>query len=138
LIPEAPVRIPDLSDSELETPVTIVKGEAMAVCMTCGVEKAAFMSDLCTRCVDKAIPAPKVERVPPAGTTRMPEKGSAASCIALGVVALLIGLFFLIDPSSGSPEYGMPHVANIHKLTLGQTFSIMGAIFLAAGLRPRG
>ena len=117
----------------------------MAICKACGVEKAGFMSDLCSNCMDKpAAPSPSAQSI--ASTAASPtaqsfistqEQGSASTCLALGVLSLLIGLYFLIDPTTGSSsEYGS-QVANIHKLTLGETFSIMGAIFLAAGLRPR-
>ncbi|MBB3277426.1 MULTISPECIES: hypothetical protein [unclassified Pseudoxanthomonas] len=120
----------------------------MAICKACGIEKANFMSDLCGNCMDKRVtPSPSVQsfsapaQSPPAAQSFAQEKGSVSACLVLGVVFLLIGLYFLIDPTTNSSSpYGsidLPKVANIHKLTLGQTFSIMGAVFLAAGLRPR-
>lgn len=43
--------------------------------------------------------------------------------------------FLLVAP--GEPtEFGARAIANIHRLTLGETSSIVGAIFLAAGIRP--
>jgi hypothetical protein len=120
----------------------------MAICKVCGVRKAGLFSDLCVDCMDKPEKSsPTSQPVAPpdvaSDTTRtdFQEQGSASTCITLGVMSLLIGLYFLADPTTASSSaYGsvdMPQIANIHKLTLGETFSIMGAIFLAAGLRPR-
>ena len=45
-----------------------------------------------------------------------------------------------MDPTITVPGYagiGTEKVANIHMMTLGETLSIVGAIFLAAAMRPR-
>jgi hypothetical protein len=63
----------------------------------------------------------------------------------LGLCCCAIGLVFLLNPeapvdrsSLGLYESALPGgVANLHKLALGQTFTIVGAIFLAAAWRPR-
>jgi hypothetical protein len=65
------------------------------------------------------------------------EAGSAPLCIALGIAFMLAGGYFLLIAPGGSTEFGARAIANIHRLTLGETSSIVGAIFLAAGIRPR-
>jgi len=45
----------------------------------------------------------------------------------IGIISLLAGLFFLISPTSG-----IDGVISIHKLTIGETLSIVGAVFIAA------
>lgn len=117
----------------------------MAICKECGVEKARMMSDLCGKCISKVpVSISNNEQISDDEQleTHSSRGGSASTCIVLGVLCLAIGLYFLFNPTTDiSSVYGaedLPKVANIHKLTLGQTFSIIGAIFLAAGLRPRG
>lgn len=56
-------------------------------------------------------------------------RGSAATCVLTGLLFLGVGLHFLLWNTS--------EVVNLHRLTLGETFSIVGAIFLAVGIRPR-
>jgi hypothetical protein len=52
--------------------------------------------------------------------------------LAVGVVLIAIGLWFLlISPSVGTLD-GQP-IANFHKLTLGATATLAGAILFAAG-----
>jgi uncharacterized membrane protein len=64
--------------------------------------------------------------------SREETRGSDVACVILGVLFLVVGLYFLLNPSNAGSD-----VANMHRLTLGETLSIMGAIFLAAGIRPR-
>ncbi len=61
------------------------------------------------------------------------ERGSTAACVALGLVALAIGLYFLINPSAG----GYGNIANMHALAVGQALTIAGAVLLGLGIRPR-
>ncbi len=53
----------------------------------------------------------------------------ARRCVVLGSVSLALGLYFLII----APSEGGAGIANLHRLTLGETFTITGAIFLSAG-----
>ncbi|BCB08134.1 hypothetical protein HHSLTHF2_20240 [Vreelandella venusta] len=49
----------------------------------------------------------------------------------IGCLFIAVGFYFLlIDPGSGN-------IANLQKLNIGQTCSIIGAIFVAAEWRPR-
>ncbi len=65
--------------------------------------------------------------------------GSEALCITLGLLFGCIGLWFLVvSPSIGTVELLGGDVVNLHRLALGETSSIVGAIFLAAAMRPRG
>jgi hypothetical protein len=55
------------------------------------------------------------------------------------LISLAIGLYFLLNPEAPA-QYGSSYssgVVSIQKLTLGDTFTIVGAIFLAAAWRPR-
>ncbi|MDH1243892.1 MULTISPECIES: hypothetical protein [unclassified Stenotrophomonas] len=61
------------------------------------------------------------------------ERGSAAGCVVLGLVALAIGLYFLINPSAS----GYGNIANMHALAVGQALTIAGAVLLGLGIRPR-
>ena len=70
-------------------------------------------------------------------------RGSVGACIAIGGLSLLIGVYFLlVNPSQeiagAYPAIVGVRVANTHRLALGETFSIIGAIFIAVGIRPRG
>lgn len=131
----------------------------MATCKRCGSKDAGFLSDICGKCCNE-IYGPKApsgelrpdglkqdhdqtaQPVAPAGPQGTAEdwRGSAALCILLGLACLAIGAYLLIDPTVSVPGYagiGREKVANIHMMTLGETLSIVGAIFLAAGIRPR-
>lgn len=70
-------------------------------------------------------------------STAATQAGSATACLATGTLFLVVGLYFLFNPSEPGAYGEVSHVANIHRLTIGETLSIVGAIFLAAGLRPR-
>jgi len=61
------------------------------------------------------------------------ERGSTAACVASGLVALAIGLYFLINPSAS----GYGNVANMHALAVGQALTVAGAVLLGMGIRPR-
>jgi hypothetical protein len=64
--------------------------------------------------------------------------GSESACIVLGLLLLLVGAYFLIvNPSEGGAGILGRDVVNLQRLYLGQTAAICGAVFLAAGLRPR-
>jgi hypothetical protein len=63
-------------------------------------------------------------------------KGSAGWCIGLGLLFLAAGAWFLVVDPTGGEVMGRS-IVNSHKVTLGQTAAIVGAIFLAAGIRPR-
>ncbi len=89
-------------------------------CSKCGA-KLPLGIGLTTR-TDAAAPAPVA-----AGN------GSATACILLGVVALAVGLYFLLNPSAD----GYRDVANLHALAMGQAFTIAGTILLGFGIRPR-
>jgi uncharacterized membrane protein HdeD (DUF308 family) len=60
------------------------------------------------------------------------ENGSFYTCFVFGFVSLAAGLYFLFNPSEG-----VSNITNLHRLTLGETFTICGSIFIAAGIRPR-
>lgn len=54
---------------------------------------------------------------------------------SVGCLFLAIGFYFLlIDPGSST---SVGNIANLQKLNIGQTCSIIGAIFIAAEWRPR-
>lgn len=53
-----------------------------------------------------------------------------------GGLFMVTGLYFLTVAPSVGGEFR--EVVNLQRLTMGETFTIVGAIFAAAGLRPRG
>lgn len=123
----------------------------MAKCKRCG-KPARFMLDVCQECSELSgaefLAAPAAQSaVDPAPATPsasrpelapVPQGGSKALCMTLGLVFLLIGAYFLLAaPSGDSPESLDRAVVNIHRLVLGQTAATVGAIFLAVGIRPR-
>jgi len=60
------------------------------------------------------------------------QHGSATACIVLGLLALTVGLYFLIDPSVS----GYGNIANMHALAVGQALTVAGAVLLGLGIRP--
>jgi hypothetical protein len=72
---------------------------------------------------------------------------SRAPLTLLGLACLAVGVFYLVNPeapvnidrsSLGVFSTAIPEsVVNLQKLIIGQTFTIAGAIFLAAAWRPR-
>ena len=60
-------------------------------------------------------------------------------CFIPGLTCSVVGGYFLIVPSEGSAEFlgRSIELVNFHRLYLGQTLTIIGAIFLAAAIRPR-
>lgn len=96
----------------------------MPTCPKCQAENTAT-APFCFNCA-----APMPNAPDPAPPVR--EKGSEALCLVLGLLCLAIGLWFLVaSPSEGEG------VVNLQRLTIGETSSIAGAIFLAAAMRPR-
>ena len=130
----------------------------MATCKRCGSKDAGFLSDVCGKCINEMY-SPKASSEEPGSdglkrdsdqaelpaaqaisTQQATWRGSTELCILLGLACLAAGAYFLIDPTievAGYAGIGTEKVANIHKMTLGETLAILGAIFLAAGIRPR-
>ena len=60
------------------------------------------------------------------------------ACIALGIMFMLVGVYFLVvAPGEATGIGALPQVADLQRLTLGETCSLVGAIVLAAAVRPR-
>lgn len=122
-------------------------------CTNCGVFKperetrrtaSGLLCDTCRRALDAGAGAEvpgdtATQAARPAAATDV----RAATCIIVGLFALSVGLFLLFNPGvpvqdpAGVLRDATPEVVNLQRLTIGQTFSIIGAIFLAAGIRPR-
>ena len=102
-------------------------------CIAKADAKAAAQPGPVTHAVEKA----------PAATAR----ASGVALTLLGLACLAVGLYFLLNPAVDNFDaylagiqtgISVPReVVNIHRLTLGETFTIVGAIFLAAAWRPR-
>ena len=84
-----------------------------------------------------------MDEEPRARFTRSRVRGDSGSILTpIGAVLLLVGLYFLLFP--GSPvdtsalgalgSLAPTEVVNLQKLAIGMTASVVGAIFLAAGL----
>lgn len=66
------------------------------------------------------------------------ERGSALACTLIGLLLSALGLYLLvIAPSNDTAELYGRSVVNVQRLTIGETLTIAGAIFLAAAWRPR-
>lgn len=101
-------------------------------CSACGAAiPSNRQSTNCLKCYAK-LPKEIVAKLQAEAPTN-PSKGSTEACIGLGVIALCVGLYFLINPSAS----GYSNVANMHALALGQTFTVAGAVLLGFGIRPR-
>lgn len=60
------------------------------------------------------------------------ERGSATACILIGLLALAVGLYFLINPTVGDGS-----IANLNALAIGQSLTVAGSVLLGFGIRPR-
>lgn len=69
------------------------------------------------------------------------EQGFAGPLTLMGLGFLVAGLWFLFNPGvdSGSASTSLlsGSVVNLQRLTIGETFSIVGSVFLASAWRPR-
>lgn len=89
----------------------------------------------------RSVPGPAAPTLEELIAKRQREDGSrdnetrAATCILLGIAFIAVGSYFLFVEPGVRTEYG--EVANLHRLTIGQTLAIMGSVFLAIGIRPR-
>lgn len=120
------------------------------MCKRCGERRVGLLTDYCEKCASAAYssgaaaesdPTPS-EAAALTSTPAVPRSagGSAGACALIGLTCLAIGAYLLLDPTVTVPGYAgidTEKVANIHMMTLGETLSIVGAIFLAAALRPR-
>lgn len=68
----------------------------------------------------------------PAGSPLPASRGSWELCVTIGVVLLLVGGYYLLNPSEEHAS-----AVNLQRLAIGATASIVGAIFLASAVRPR-
>lgn len=108
-----------------------MENEAAWACLNCEAENTE--GDRCAKCGWSWTDAKKRANVRP-GAVDKPERGRADICITLGLIGLALGFYFLyVEPTSSTSTT----TVNLHRLTLGQTATIVGAIFLAAGIRPR-
>lgn len=83
-----------------------------------------------------ALAAATTGRVPPGSVE--PVYSSRGTCIVLGILLLLVGVYFLVvSPSAGGAELLGRDIVNLQRVYVGQTAAICGSIFLAAGIRPR-
>ena len=127
----------------------------MGRCSGCG-GRAVFLMDECSTCIDAGLQQRRAAGVRPseepvarrqsaatvgivpaaslpnAAVRTTPHAGSESACMALGAILAVLGFFDLIVSPT---EEG--NVVNLQRLYLGQTAAICGAVFLAAGLRPR-
>lgn len=111
----------------------------MASCIMCRAEVPANQivrsagRDLCPACADREARAGAPASI---AAVAVDHTGRAVFFALIGAGCLLGGLYLLFNPGvdTGNPLVG--EVANLQKLYLGQTLAIIGAVFLAVGLRP--
>lgn len=77
-----------------------------------------------------ACPECKSEKCATCGASK--PGGSEMLSLLLGLGCLAFGLWFLVVQPTQSGD-----VVNLQRLTIGETSSIAGAVFLAAAMRPR-
>jgi hypothetical protein len=59
-------------------------------------------------------------------------------CGGVGLVFWAFGLWFLFNPSVPiDSDTVSQSVVNLQRLTMGETFTIAGSVFLAVAIRPR-
>lgn len=87
----------------------------------------------CPKCHGK-LPEGVLNKLQEAQAVEDVGNGSAALCVALGILALCAGLYFLVF-NPGTSRYS--DFVNAHALAMGQAFTISGAILLGFGIRPR-
>jgi hypothetical protein len=80
---------------------------------------------------------PLIDPLPAPSVASASFKGSAELCIILGLGGIAVGGYFLLNPSDSSIENLGRNIINLQRIALGQTLAIVGAIFLAVGIRPR-
>ncbi len=166
-MPCLPIMIGPCGPKTLWTPgIDPLDGDnRMAKCSECG-KPAGFIMSVCQECVGKQAKRER-ERIARVNSQTMaaadyqavgdadrrplspgtsvraqsphqPESGSAQACVSLGIIFSAIGIWFLLlSPGEGSAEILGRSVVNLQRLAIGQTSSIVGAIFLAVALRPR-
>lgn len=101
-------------------------------CPSCGAPiPSGRTCKTCPNCYAK-LPKAIVESNRPSVTAGQ-ELGSAAGCVTFGLIALGVGLYFLINPSPS----GYGNFANMHALAVGQALTVAGAVLLGFGIRPR-
>lgn len=122
----------------------------MAMCKRCGHRRVGLLTDYCSACAPVAYSSGhpiESDAVPeaPAASATTPEHargngGSSSACALIGVACLAAGGYLLMDPTSakaGPLGIDIGQVVNLQLLTIGQTLAVIGAIFLAAAIRPR-
>lgn len=109
-------------------------GREWGICSECAAkERAERLAEPAPMPYDpSSIPTPKpFPRPEPSPAER--DRAREDLCKVLGVGFFGVGLWFLVvQPSQGES------IVNLQRLTIGETASIIGAIFLAAAIRPRG
>jgi hypothetical protein len=96
-------------------------GPMVSYCDNCRSTVANFRDGIPP--LSSSIESPKVE-----GSF----KGSTVTCVVLGLVGLVVGLYYLANPSLEGAS-----VVNSYRLAIAQTLTISGSVFLAVGIRPR-
>ncbi len=106
------------------------------------VENIDPFTDVCRECGGAAA----TTALAASTATRHAEGGSGVVLTVIGLAFLAAGLYFLVlNPGVAVDRSGAgalaslvpDRVANLQRLAMGETFSIVGAIFLAAAWRPR-
>lgn len=106
-----------------------------------------MLTDYCGACAPLAYSSgdPIESDAAPAASASTPgiahgNGGSTAACAWIGGVCLAVGGYLLMDPTSakaGPLGIDIGKMVNLQLLTIGQTLAVIGAIFLAAAIRPR-
>ncbi len=118
----------------------------MATCGICGKSTGASSSvhPECQQEAERRTAAGDAGRSPEKVMTSTPDATAGLiMCNVLGVLFLLVGLYFLVVEPGNPVADTLPdsvagiRVVNFQRLAIGQAFTVAGAIFLAAAWRPR-
>jgi hypothetical protein len=114
-------------------------------CERCGRKLSVNLEHEPGICRECAVPAAQVAVSParalPVRDARSDGVQSTAPLTLVGFLFVAIGLYFLVlEPGAATGDYtGLvpSRVVNLQRLAMGETFTICGAVFLAAAWRPR-
>ena len=110
----------------------------MAKCSVCG-QNAGLMMNMCDACIDnQANGSYKIPLITATAVDHGTTVSYAPMIFFIGILMMGIGLYNLLNPTSPEihtlPGYTQG-IANLHKLFIGQTLSILGGIFSVAGAK---
>lgn len=108
------------------------KGLVMAKCSKCGA-KTSFLMNICDECInkinDKVISGIKKDTLERLENNKNRQLETDCNFLIIGVLVLCYGLYNLFNPTIDIENKLISSgIANLHKLFIGSTFSIIGTM----------